>query len=105
MAGQIAIAVRNAFSYERIEELNAQLAREKLYLEDEISSQHDFKQIVGTSHALTSVLRQIHEEADVTPLLGRGERPVAQLLGTQRVQLCESRHGVHSMVTGSKTHQ
>ena len=47
VAGQIAIAVRNAISYERIEELNAQLAREKLYLEDEIRSDYQFEEIIG----------------------------------------------------------
>ena len=58
VAGQIAIAVRNAFSYERIEELNAQLAREKLYLEDEIRSDYQFEEIIGGSKALDRVLQR-----------------------------------------------
>jgi formate hydrogenlyase transcriptional activator len=63
IAGQIAIAVRNAMSYERIEELNAQLAREKLYLEDEIRSDHLFEEIIGRSRALHRVLHEIETVA------------------------------------------
>ena len=63
VAGQIAIAVRNAVSYERIEELNAQLAREKLYLEDEIRSDYQFEEIIGRSRALGRVLQEIQTVA------------------------------------------
>lgn len=63
VAGQIAIAVRNAVSYERIEELNAQLAREKLYLEDEIRSDYQFDEIIGRSSALARVLKEIQTVA------------------------------------------
>ncbi len=63
IAGQIAIAVRNATSYERIESLNAQLAREKLYLQDEIRSDQLFEDIVGGSTALRRVLKEIETVA------------------------------------------
>jgi formate hydrogenlyase transcriptional activator len=63
IAGQIAIAVRNAFSYERIESLNAQLAREKVYLQDEIRSEQLFEDIVGGSAALRRVLKEIETVA------------------------------------------
>ena len=63
VAGQIAIALRNAFSSERIEQLNAQLSREKLYLEDEIRSEHQFEEIIGGSRALARVLREIETVA------------------------------------------
>ena len=63
VAGQIAIAVRNAFSYQRIEELNAQLAQEKLYLQDEIRSDHLFEEIIGRSRALNRLLREIETVA------------------------------------------
>ena len=94
VAGQIAIAVRNAFSYERIEELNAQLAREKLYLEDEIRSDYQFDEIIGRSKALGRVLREIETVAptDSTVLItgetGSGKELVAraihQLSGRRR---------------------
>lgn len=86
VAGQIAIAVRNATSYERIEELNAQLAREKVYLEDEIRSEHQFDEIIGRSRALGRVLREIETVAptDSTVLVlgetGSGKELVARAI-------------------------
>jgi formate hydrogenlyase transcriptional activator len=86
VAGQIAIAVRNAISYQRIEELNAQLAREKLYLEDEIRSDYQFEDIIGRSRALGRVLREIQTVAptDSTVLVsgetGSGKELVARAI-------------------------
>jgi formate hydrogenlyase transcriptional activator len=86
VAGQIAIALRNAFSYERIEQLNAQLAREKLYLEDEIRSDNQFGEIIGRSQALRRVLREIQTVAptDSTVLIqgetGSGKELVARAI-------------------------
>jgi formate hydrogenlyase transcriptional activator len=86
VAGQIAIAVSNAFSYQRIESLNAQLAREKLYLEDEIRSEQLFEEIVGRSPALRRVLREIETVAptDSTVLIsgetGCGKELVARAI-------------------------
>ena len=93
VAGQIAIALRNAFSYERIEALNAQLAREKLYLEDEIRGEFQFEEIIGRSRALARVLREIQTVAPTgsTVLIsgetGSGKELVARAihqLGTRR---------------------
>jgi formate hydrogenlyase transcriptional activator len=95
VAGQIAIAVRNAVSYEQIEELNAQLAREKLYLEDEIRSENQFEEIIGRSKALDRILRVIETVAptDSTVLIsgetGSGKELVARAihqLGSRREQ-------------------
>jgi formate hydrogenlyase transcriptional activator len=86
VAGQIAIAVRNAFAYQRIEELNAQLAQEKLYLEDEIRSEHLFEDIIGRSPALRRVLREVETVAptDSTVLIsgdtGSGKELVARAI-------------------------
>jgi formate hydrogenlyase transcriptional activator len=86
VAGQIAIAVRNAMSYQRIEELNAQLAQEKLYLEDEIRSDYQFDEIIGRSKALGRVLREIETVAptDSTVLIlgetGSGKELVARAI-------------------------
>ncbi len=86
IAGQIAIAVRNAFSYERIESLNAQLAREKVYLQDEIRSDQLFEDIVGGSAALRRVLKEIETVAptDSTVLIsgetGSGKELVARAI-------------------------
>jgi formate hydrogenlyase transcriptional activator len=88
IAGQIAVALRNAFSYQRIEELNAQLAQEKLYLQDEIRSDHlvEFEDIIGRSTALRRVLRAIETVAptDATVLIsgetGSGKELVARAI-------------------------
>ena len=86
VAGQVAIAVANTLAYQEISALKDRLTEEKLYLEDEISSQRDFTQLVGTSPALTSVLRQIRTVAptDATVLLlgetGTGKELLARAL-------------------------
>ena len=86
VAGQIAIAVSNARSYERIEVLNTQLAQEKLYLQDEIRSEQLFEDIIGRSPALRRVLREIETVAptDSTVLIsgetGSGKELVARAI-------------------------
>jgi formate hydrogenlyase transcriptional activator len=83
-AGQIAIALDNALSYKRIEELNAQLAEEKVYLEDEIRTEHQFEEIIGRSKTLKAILKQIETVAptDSTVLIygetGTGKELVAR---------------------------
>ena len=95
IAGQIAIAVRNATSYERIESLNAQLAREKVYLQDEIRSDQLFEDIVGGSAALRRVLKDIETVAPtgstvlITGETGSGKELVARAIH----QLSERRDG------------
>jgi formate hydrogenlyase transcriptional activator len=86
VAGQIAIALDNALSYQRIEELNAQLAEEKVYLEDEIRTDNRFEEIVGQSLALKAVLKQVETVAptDSTVLIfgetGSGKELVARAI-------------------------
>jgi formate hydrogenlyase transcriptional activator len=62
-AGQVAIAIENALAYGEIKELKDKLAREKLYLEDEIRSECGFEEIIGRSAAIRAVLRQIETVA------------------------------------------
>jgi formate hydrogenlyase transcriptional activator len=86
IAGQIAIAFENNCSYKRIEELNAQLATEKLYLEDEIRSTSQFEEIIGESPAIRGILHQIETVAptDSTVLLfgetGTGKELLARAI-------------------------
>jgi formate hydrogenlyase transcriptional activator len=63
VANQIATAVENALAFSEIEDLKEQLAQEKLYLEDEIRTEHNFEEIVGDSPVLKRVLRQIETVA------------------------------------------
>jgi len=58
-AKQIAIAVENAQAYQEITELKDKLAKEKLYLEEEIRTEQNFEEIVGESSALKEVLKQV----------------------------------------------
>jgi formate hydrogenlyase transcriptional activator len=63
VANQVAIAVDNALAYGQIAALKDQLAQEKLYLEDEIRSEHHFADIVGHSPALRRVLQHVETVA------------------------------------------
>jgi formate hydrogenlyase transcriptional activator len=63
IAGQVAIAIDNAFAYCQIKELRDQLTQEKLYLEDELRSEMNFDEIIGNSAALRKVLRQVEAVA------------------------------------------
>ena len=85
-AGQVAIALENALSYQRIEELNARLAEEKVYLEDEIRTDNRFEEIVGQSRVLKAVLKQVETVAptDSTVLIygetGTGKELLARAI-------------------------
>src|SRR3989454_859520 len=85
-AGQIAIAIENALAYRDISELKDKLAQEKLYLEEEIRSEMDFEQIVGSSAALKHVLQQVETVApsDSSVLLfgetGTGKELIARAI-------------------------
>jgi formate hydrogenlyase transcriptional activator len=84
VASQIAIAVENAMAYREIAELKDKLEQEKVYLEDEIRSELNFEEIVGSSAGLRQVLRQIETVAptDSTVLIygetGTGKELVAR---------------------------
>jgi formate hydrogenlyase transcriptional activator len=62
-AGQIAIAIENALVNQQIADLEGQLARESLCLEDEIRSERGFEEIIGRSAAIRAVLRKVETVA------------------------------------------
>ena len=84
VANQVAIAVENSLAYRQITELRDQLAQEKVYLEDEIRTELNFDEIVGSSDALRLVLTQIETVAptDSTVLIygetGTGKELIAR---------------------------
>ena len=86
VANQIAIAIENALAYQQITELKNQLAREKLYLEDEIRSEQGFEEIIGRSSAIRTALRKIETVAltDSTVLIcgetGTGKELIARAI-------------------------
>src|SRR3984957_11323776 len=85
-ASQVALAVENALAYREIAELKDKIAKEKLYLEDEIRGEVDFEGIVGQSSALRHVLKLVETVApsDSTVLLlgetGTGKELIARAI-------------------------
>ncbi len=63
VANQVAIAVENALAYREIAELKNKLAEEKLYLEEEIRTEHNFEEVIGESAALKRALSQVETVA------------------------------------------
>ena len=86
VANQVAIAVGNALAFSEIDELKEKLAKEKLYLEDEIRTEHNFEEIVGHSPALMRILKQVETVAptEATVLLegetGTGKEMIARAI-------------------------
>ena len=86
LAKQISIAVDNAVAYGRVSDSRNRLAQEKLYLEDEIRSELNFKEVVGKSEALQKVLAMVETVAptDSTVLIygetGTGKELIARAL-------------------------
>src|ERR1700751_1101989 len=85
-SGQIAIAIENALAYYEISQLKDKLAQEKLYREEEIRSEMNFENIIGTSPALKHVLELVETVAtsDSTVLLlgetGTGKELIARAI-------------------------
>jgi len=86
VANQVAVAVENALAFDCIEKLKDQLTREKVYLEEEIRTEHNFEEIVGESPALRRVLKEVETVAptDSTVLIrgetGTGKELIARAL-------------------------
>jgi formate hydrogenlyase transcriptional activator len=86
VANQIAITVENALAYGEIQALKDKLAQEKLYLQDEVCSELNFKEIVGKSVALRRVLMLVETVAptDSTVLIygetGTGKELIARAI-------------------------
>jgi formate hydrogenlyase transcriptional activator len=84
VANQIALAVENALAYREIRELKEQLAKEKLYFEDEIRTEMNFAQIIGSSPSLRKALKRVEIVAptDSTVLIygetGTGKELIAR---------------------------
>jgi formate hydrogenlyase transcriptional activator len=86
VAAQLALALDNASAYREIRELTEKLHKEKLYLQEEVWSAHDFEEIVGESPVLQRVLAQVHTVApsDATVLIlgetGTGKELIARAI-------------------------
>jgi formate hydrogenlyase transcriptional activator len=86
IAKQVAIAVENALSFRKIVTLKSKLEEEKLYLEEEIRTGHNFEEIIGNSPALRRVLGEVETVAktDSTVLIygetGTGKELIARAI-------------------------
>ena len=86
VASQAAIAIENATAYQQIADLKDQLAKEKLYLEDEIRTDRNFGEIIGDSPVFKHVLDQVATVAptDASVLIlgetGTGKELVARAI-------------------------
>ena len=86
VAQQVAIAVDNALAFREIAALKDKLAKEKVYLEEEIQTSYNFEEIVGDSRVLKQVLKQVQTVAstDSTVLIlgetGSGKELIARAL-------------------------
>ena len=84
LGSQVSVALDNALAFRQIAELNARLAKEKAYLEDELRTENDFNDIIGSSKALKRVLKQVETVAptDSTVLIlgetGTGKERLAR---------------------------
>ena len=85
-ASQIALPMENALQFRQIAALKEKLAEEKLYLEDEIRTEHNFEEIIGEGAALKRVLRDVETVAptDSTVLIlgetGTGKELIARAI-------------------------
>jgi formate hydrogenlyase transcriptional activator len=86
IANQVALAVENLKSYQEITELKDRLAKENVYLEEEVRTDHNFGDIVGENAALRRVLKEVETVAPTgsTVLIcgetGTGKELVARAL-------------------------
>jgi formate hydrogenlyase transcriptional activator len=86
VAIQVALAIENMKFYEEIATLKARLEKENIYLREEISTAHNFEEIVGNSAALLAVLRAVEQVAptDSTVLIygetGTGKELIARAI-------------------------
>ena len=86
IGNQVALAVANSIAYQEISLLKDKLAKEKLYLEEEIQTAYNFDEIVGDSRALKLLLKEVQTVAatDSTVLIlgetGSGKELVARAL-------------------------
>jgi formate hydrogenlyase transcriptional activator len=86
VAKQVAVAVENVLAFQEIAQLKDKLTEEKLYLEEEIRTEHGFEEIIGDSQPLKQVLKQVEVVAptDSTVLIqgetGTGKELIARAI-------------------------
>ncbi|MGE0474826.1 MAG: sigma 54-interacting transcriptional regulator [Nitrospirales bacterium] len=98
VANQIALAVDNALSFQKVTDLKDRLAEEKLYLEEEIRTDQHVKDILGESAALKEVLDQLKIVAPTdSTVLVQGETGTGKELMARALHDLSGRKG-HTFV-------
>jgi formate hydrogenlyase transcriptional activator len=86
LARQVAVAFENALAFDCIAALKEKLEKEKVYLEEEIRTEHNFEEIVGESSALRRVLKEVETVAPTNSTVlihgetGTGKELIARAL-------------------------
>jgi formate hydrogenlyase transcriptional activator len=86
IASQVAIAVDNALEHRQVTESKERLEKQRLYLQEEIRTEHNFEEIIGQSDILKRALGQVETVAptDSTVLIlgetGTGKELVARAI-------------------------
>jgi formate hydrogenlyase transcriptional activator len=94
IGNEAAIAIANATAYQQIEALKDKLAEEKLYLEDEIRTEHDFEEIIGDSPVWKRVLHDVETVAPAdSNVLIRGESGTGKELIARAIHNLSQRRG------------
>jgi formate hydrogenlyase transcriptional activator len=92
VANQVALAVENMKAYEEIRTLHAKLEKENVYLREEIRSEHNFREIVGSSTSLREVLEKVERVAPLdSTVLVYGETGTGKELIARAVHDCSNR--------------
>jgi formate hydrogenlyase transcriptional activator len=92
VANQVALAVENMKAYEEIRSLHAKLEKENVYLREEIRSEHNFREIVGSSTLLREVLEKVERVAPLdSTVLVYGETGTGKELIARAIHDCSNR--------------
>jgi formate hydrogenlyase transcriptional activator len=87
-ASQIAGIIKIDDSFHRIVQLTSKLKEEKRYLEEELRTEYNFEEIVGESHGLKAVLKQVETVAPTAATVlilgetGTGKELIARSIHT-----------------------
>jgi len=93
VASQVAGAIGIDDSYRRIVELSTKLKAEKRYLEEELRTEYNFEEIVGESHGLKTVLKQVETVATTNAtVLILGETGTGKELIARSIHAISPRH-------------
>ena len=93
VAKQVALALDNALAFRRLAELRDKLDLERRYLEEELRTEYEFDDIVGTSANLKRILKQVETVAptDSTVLI-LGETGTGKELIARSIHQLSHRH-------------